>query len=89
MSTISYLDNNDTVQVTNNFSEREGGYIIYELDGRPDDYFLPYNRVLPYDMEGDDLQGFIRDSNNGRIVHLSEVGNRAGYKVSKKKKKKT
>ena len=59
--TILYLDNEDEVKETNNFTERGegGGYIIHELAGRNGDYFLPYNRVLPYSMVGDELQDFI------------------------------
>lgn len=88
--TILYLDNEDEVKETNNFTERGegGGYIIHELAGRNGDYFLPYNRVLPYSMVGDELQDFILNTNNSRIVPLAQVGNRAGSKKSKKKKRK-
>lgn len=88
--TISYLDNNDQVIETNRFREREegGGYIINELGGEIGEYFLPYNRVLLYPMEGNELQDFILNANNSRIVPLSQLGNRAGSKKSKKKRRK-
>ena len=84
---ISYLDNDDHMQETNNFTERGegGGYIIYDLDGRNGEYFLPYNRVFYGQME---LEEFILSTNNSRIVPLSQLGNRSGSKKSKKKRRK-
>jgi hypothetical protein len=89
MPTISYLDNHDQVIVTNRFTERGegGGYIIYDLDGVSGEFFVPYNRVLTYPIVGEGLQNFIHDTNNSRIVPLSEIGNRVGGGKRKKKHK--
>ena len=84
---ISYLDNDDQMKVTNNFNEREeGGYIIYELDGVSGEFFVPHNRVLPYEMNQLELGEFIQNTNNSRIVPF-EAPNRAAVGGAKRKSK--
>lgn len=85
---ISYLDNDDQMIVTNHFNEREeGGYIIYGLDGVSGEFFVPNNRVLPYEMNQTELEGFIQNTNNSRIVPLSAAPNRAAVGGAKRKSK--
>ena len=84
---ISYLDNDDQMIVTNHFNEREeGGYIIYGLDGVSGEFFVPNNRVLPYEMNQRELGEFIQNTNNSQIVPF-EATNRAAVGGAKRKSK--